>query len=58
MKYKDIAAKYGVTLNTVKSWKQRNGWTRDGTGKVASSKKRGCTQNQKGCTQKYRGCSR
>jgi uncharacterized protein YjcR len=30
MKYKDIAEKYGVTLNTVKSWKQRNGWTRDG----------------------------
>ena len=23
MKYKDIAEKYGVTVNTVKSWKQR-----------------------------------
>lgn len=30
MKYKDIAEKYGVTLNTVKSWKQRYGWNRDG----------------------------
>lgn len=26
MKYKDIAAKYGVTLNTVKSWKTRYKW--------------------------------
>ncbi len=30
MKYKDIAAKYNVTINTVKSWKQRNGWNRKG----------------------------
>lgn len=29
MKYKDIAEKYGVSLNTVKSWKQRHGWTRE-----------------------------
>ncbi|MFD1179222.1 phage terminase small subunit [Paenibacillus puldeungensis] len=28
MKYKDIAKKYDVTINTVKSWKQRHGWTR------------------------------
>jgi phage terminase small subunit len=28
MKYKDIAEKYGVSLNTVKSWKQRYGWSR------------------------------
>lgn len=28
MKYKDIAQKYGVALNTVKSWKTRNGWQR------------------------------
>lgn len=26
MKYKDIAVKYGVTLNTVKSWKTRYKW--------------------------------
>ena len=28
MKYKDIAAKYGVSINTVKSWAKRHGWTR------------------------------
>lgn len=28
MKYKDIAEKYGVSLNTVKSWKRRYGWSR------------------------------
>lgn len=31
-KYKDIAAKYGVTVNTVKSWIRRNGWSRNKTG--------------------------
>ncbi|MDQ0176003.1 phage terminase small subunit [Bacillus chungangensis] len=36
MKYKDIAEKYGVSLNTVKSWKQRYGWNRN---KGAPSKK-------------------
>lgn len=30
MKYKDIAEKYGVALNTVKSWKQRYKWDRKG----------------------------
>lgn len=29
MKYKDIAEKYSVSLNTVKSWKQRHGWVRE-----------------------------
>nr|DAG07224.1 MAG TPA: Terminase small subunit [Caudoviricetes sp.] len=28
MKYKDIAEKYDVSLNTVKSWRKRNGWSR------------------------------
>ena len=41
MKYKDIAEKYGMSLNTVKSWKSRNGWQRDAT------KKKGCTQKSK-----------
>ena len=41
MKYKDIAEKYGVTLNTVKSWKVRYGWN-----------KKVCTQNQKKCAHK------
>lgn len=26
MKYKDIAEKYGVSLNTVRSWKTRYKW--------------------------------
>ncbi|WP_332238893.1 phage terminase small subunit [Sporolactobacillus sp. KGMB 08714] len=29
MKYKDIADKYGVSLNTVKSWKKRYSWIRE-----------------------------
>lgn len=45
MKYKDIAAKYGVSMNTVKSWKKRYAWSR--------SKKTGCIQ--KGCTQNKKG---
>lgn len=44
MKYKDIAAKYGVTLNTVKSWKVRYGWNKKGvhtkSGKVCTQKKK------------------
>lgn len=45
MKYKEIAEKYGVTINTVKSWKTRYKWSKDG--------KKVCTQNQKKvCTQK------
>lgn len=30
MKYKDIAEKYNVSLNTVKSWKKRHDWNRKG----------------------------
>lgn len=33
MKYKDIAKKYGVSYNTVKSWRSRHGWTRKGAQK-------------------------
>ncbi|NLS87484.1 hypothetical protein EYI23_05775 [Bacillus subtilis] len=36
MKYKDLAEKYGVSVNTIKSWKQRHGWQRK---KGAPSKK-------------------
>ncbi len=36
-KYKDIATKYRVSVNTVKSWRKRYGWSRDG--------KKGCTPN-------------
>lgn len=45
MKYKDIAEKYGVTINTVKSWKTRYKWSKD--------KKKGVhTKSEKVCTQK------
>lgn len=41
MKYKDIAAKYNVSLNTIKSWKQRYNWNR----KSVHTNKKVCTQN-------------
>lgn len=44
MKYKDIAEKYGTTINTVKSWKKRYAWSREeGAHKI----EKGCTQNKK-----------
>lgn len=46
MKYKDIAEKYSVTINTVKSWKTRYKWSKD--------KKSVHTKNKKVCTQKQR----
>ena len=49
MKYKDIAAKYGVSINTVKSWKKRYAWSRD---KKIGCIKKGCTQNKKGAHKK------
>lgn len=45
MKYKDIAEKYGVSLNTVKSWKKRYGWTRE---KCAHKEKGVHTKNKRG----------
>lgn len=33
MKYKDIAEKYGVSLNTVRSWKTRYKWQKKGSQK-------------------------
>ncbi len=44
MKYKDIAEKYSVSINTVKSWKSRYGWSK--------LKKSVHTKNKKVCTQK------
>lgn len=49
MKYKDIAAKYGVSINTVKSWKKRYAWSRD---KKTGCIPKGCTQNKKGAHKK------
>lgn len=44
MKYKDIATKYGVSINTVKSWKQRYGWAKNKK-RVHTKLKKACTQN-------------
>ena len=46
MKYKDIAEKYGVTVNTVKSWKTRYGWARNKEKGVHTKKKKVCTQKE------------
>ncbi len=45
MKYKDIAEKYGTTINTVKSWKKRYAWSR---GEDAHKTEKVCTQKSKG----------
>lgn len=45
MKYKDIAEKYGTTINTVKSWKKRYAWNR---GECAPKTEKVCTQKRKG----------
>ena len=47
MKYKEIAEKYGVTINTVKSWKTRYQWSRSDKKGVHTKKKKVCTQKQK-----------
>lgn len=49
MKYKDIAEKYGTTINTVKSWKKRYAWNRK---EGAPKKGKVCTQNKKAHTTK------
>ena len=49
MKYKDIAEKYGTTINTVKSWKKRYGWNR---GEGAHKTEKVCTQKTKGAHKK------
>ena len=49
MKYKDIAEKYGTTINTVKSWKKRYAWSR---GEGAHKAEKVCTQKSKGVPKK------
>lgn len=44
MKYKDIAEKYDVSLNTVKSWKTRYKWSRDNKKGVHTKDKKVRTQ--------------
>lgn len=46
MKYKDIAEKYGVTINTVKSWKTRYSWCKNGKKGVHTKSEKVCTQNK------------
>lgn len=50
MKYKDIAAKYSVSINTVKSWKTRYGWDRNAS--ATPKKKKPKSVHTKKCTQK------
>lgn len=52
MKYKDIAAKYDVSINTVKSWKNRYGWQRGNSKKGASPPKKVHTKPEKGAHKK------
>lgn len=49
-KYTEIAAKYGVSVNTVKSWKVRYGWSREESKGVHTK----CTQKLKKCAHKNR----
>lgn len=44
MKYKEIAEKYGVTINTVKSWKTRYKWSKEDKKSVHTKNKKVCTQ--------------
>lgn len=53
MKYKDIATKYGVSINTVKSWKQRYSWKKDKKS-VHTKSEIVCTQNKKDATASVR----
>lgn len=46
MKYKEIAEKYNVSINTVKSWKTRYKWCKDKKSMHTNNKKV-CTQNKK-----------
>lgn len=53
MAYKDLAAKYGVAIGTIKSWKRRYGWERKGMHPKAkkdasiNASKRGAPQGSK-----------
>lgn len=47
MKYKDIAAKHDVSINTVKSWKNRYGWQRGSKKGASPPKKRVHTKSEK-----------
>lgn len=44
MKYEEIAERYGVTINTVKSWKTRYKWSKDNEKGVQTKNKEVCKQ--------------
>ena len=48
MKYKDIAEKYDVSINTVKSWKNRHRWKRGSKKGASPPEKRVHTKSEKG----------
>lgn len=52
MKYREIAEKYGVSINTVKSWKVRHSWDRKGGG--PRKRKRAHTMRTKARAQEAR----
>lgn len=55
MKYKEIAEKYGVSVNTVKSWAARY-WNKEkDRGKVATRTKKVATKEEESCNPKKRG---
>ena len=47
MKYKDLAEKYQVSLNTIKSWVKRYGWADERKQRCAPKKKKGAPLNNK-----------
>lgn len=47
MKYKDLAEKYSVTLNTIKSWVKRYGWSEEKKQEGAHKNKKGAPLNNK-----------
>lgn len=47
MKYKDLAEKYSISINTVKSWVKRYGWSKDKKKKGAHKNKKGAPLNNK-----------
>lgn len=44
MKYKELAEKYEVSINTIKSWRKRHGWNRK---RVHPKDEKGCTRTKK-----------
>lgn len=50
MKYKDIADKHGISINTLKSWVKRGGWSEEK--KQIKQVKKSAPKKEKGCTPK------